>query len=288
MPQNIPASVVADTFSSARIRAFQTFFKAENQAQCLGALIWHQHVAAAMWPLISHVEVALRNRLHTTLSGMYSGTWYAGNRNSMVLQPRLQNKADERLNALDEWGKPCVRSPDDFVAAMSFGFWVEVLRQIQVNRRYKFVEATFPNYAALADRKLWSSATAAWIPLLRRIEKHKRVRDQIGHHASLWNVKYSVRDGEPPRVPKSPGGMMLALRQEVASLRQTLLDMDKTLIRVWDDTLFQHAFMQLTTTNGLYYYMHRTADSGKVLRPLRETRYLAVTELQTLGVPRLV
>ncbi|CAB3768669.1 hypothetical protein [Paraburkholderia humisilvae] len=288
MPHNIPASVVTDTFSLARISAFHAFFKAENQAQCLGALVWHQSVAAAMWPLICLVEISLRNRLHVGLSRMYAAAWYAGARNSMPLQTKLQSRADELLSATDAAGNARIGCPDDFVAAMSFGFWVEVLRQVHVNRRYRLVEAIFPNYGPLKDKKLWADAAKTWIPLLRRLERHKRVRDQIGHHTPLWNIKYTVRETEPPRVPKSPGAMMLALRQEVSSLRQTLLDMDVSLARLWDGTFFQQAFLQLTTTNGLYYYMYHTADSGKVLRPFRETRYLSIAELQASGVPRLV
>lgn len=288
MPQNIPASVVRDTFSIARISAFHAFFKAESQAQCLGALVWHQSVAAATWPLICLVEVSLRNRLHGCLSRMYAGPWYAGARNSMPLQSKLQSKANELLSATDEAGQSRVGCPDDFIAAMPFGFWVEVLRQVHVNRRYRLVEAVFPNYGPLQDKKSWVNASKTWVPLLQRIERHKRIRDQIGHHTPLWNIRYTVRENEPPRVPKSPGAMMLALRQEASSLRQTLLDMDASLVRLWDGTFFQQAFLQLTTTNGLYHYMHRSADVGKILRPFRETRYLSIAELQASGAPQLV
>ncbi len=148
-----------------------------NEAKAVELYDWNVQVSAALWELLTYLEVALRNRIderlqHASLSPAH---WTTN-----LEQLGLGN--DERLKV--ELNKACERikrngktvSPGQTVSELPFGFWVSIL-----SRR---------------SRKLWPELASGFrgMPSRDPNELHRLVlimhslRNRIGHHHRVWNL----------------------------------------------------------------------------------------------------
>jgi hypothetical protein len=291
MYANAPNSALEMSLSPARLGPYRTFFKAKLDAETLAAFQWNQTVSSALWPLMSLVELAFRNRLHACFSDMYGGSVS----NAWYLTPKAQlsaiatNKVMDTVNATDSNGNPICQSVDDVVAEMSFGFWVEALRRVPKDKRWKVSKAIFPNYGPVANKPAWVQAAQTWLPLIGRLERHKSFRDRLAHHRPVWRWRYAPNPGAPLITPSSPGAAMTGIRQEVAQLEQTLREMDNSLLALWTGGLPQRLLSSLTTSVGLHYSLHRPEEIANQIRPFRSPGYRnGAQELQSSGVARLI
>lgn len=247
------------------------FFNTQTDRECLGAYLWHQTVSASLWPLLSLVEVAFRNRAHYALSTLHGNTpsraWYGGGRNDMRLKMRIQRRIDDLLNLKDASGAPLVRSIDNFISETTFGLWVEVLYEVAPDRRYRFAKLAFPGYSLLADKTTWVAPQITWMPILSRLERHKSYRDKIAHHGPLWKIPFEPKLGDASILPLSPGALIQSLRKEATALRATLCDMEPGLSDFWDGVP-NAAFMTLTTMASLQGHMGRPIPEAPALSDL--------------------
>lgn len=263
---NLPPANARACLSVARMSAYRDFFNADSDRECLGAILWHQAVAGAIWPLVSFVEVSLRNRAHQQLSFLFGGsksrTWYGGQRNDMRLRVRTQQKIDELCTRQDDAGQRAVLSIDDFIAETTFGIWVEVLEQLDHNQRFKFARFVFPAYPPVQNSAAWVAPKNTWQPLINRLARHKSFRDRIAHHSPLWKHSYAPRDGDPYILPTSPGAALQSLRKEMHALKTTLTEMDPGMVDFWDATEHEKLFLSLTTMATLQRYMGVAAPAA--------------------------
>lgn len=286
-----PFSAIETALSPARLTPYRTFFKAARDSEVLGAFQWNQTVSAALWPLVSLVELSLRNRLHTCMSNMFgasaSNDWYLGKR--LKMSASATRKISDVLSSVDVTGAPICPSVDDVVAAMSFGFWVEVLRLVPQDRRWRVTKAVFPHYGPAADKALWVAPGTTWVPLIGRLERHKSFRDRLAHHRPLWRWRYFPNPGSALLTPGSPGAAMTGIRQEAAHFEQTLAEMDKSLLLLWKGSLSQRIFASLTTSVGLHYSLHRPDEIVQQIQPFRSPGWRSgAQELRSSGPARLV
>lgn len=258
MPPGLSQASFGTSLSMARLAAFRKFFKAADDLECLGAMMWHQEVAAALWPLLGWVEVAFRNRAHYALSmlhgGMPSRPWYAGGPQDMRLRLRLRRRVDELLASRDEAGDLLIQGADAFVAETTFGFWIEVLYELAPDRRFRFCRMAMPGLEALQRKAAWASPALTWLPLVRRLERHKIFRDRIAHHAPLWRVSFEPEQRDGSILPSGPGALLQALRKEATALQRTLQDLEPGLLGMWGDSR-RAAFLRLTTLATVAAYM---------------------------------
>lgn len=249
------------SLSPARMGAFHAHFKTTSDRECLGAMMWHHAIASSAWPLISVVEICLRNRSHHAMSALYgnvkSREWYRGGPNDMRLKGGIQGRITELLCRTDDAGNKVVNSIDEFIAATTFGTWVGVLQQLPSDRRFRFTKMAFPEYPMLLDKQAWTAPAKTWLPLIERLERHKSFRDRIAHHAPIWNFPYAPHEGEKRIKPASAGATIISLRQEIQHLRTSLVEMEPGLVDFWDGTAQQEALETLTTLASLNHYMGR-------------------------------
>jgi hypothetical protein len=246
--------------SSARMGLYKNFFGAGTDRECMGAMMWQQAASAALWPLLSLVEVVFRNRTHYGLSMLHGGVstraWYGGGSNDMRLKVRLQRKIDDLLNLKDASGLTLVNSVDDFISETTFGLWIEALYELHADRRFRFTKMAFPGYSVLADKSAWTAPARSWVPLINRLERHKAYRDIVAHHGPLWKVPFEPMAGATAILPASPGALIQALRKEATALRTTVEEMEPALVDFWDGPP-STSFLQLTTIATLEGYLGR-------------------------------
>jgi hypothetical protein len=250
--------------SPARMALYRGFFAAQTDRESLGALLWHQRVGAALWPLLGIVEVAFRNRTHYALSMLHGGVssraWYGAGSNDMRLKLKLQRKFDDLQNLKDEAGQALVKSIDDLISETTFGIWIEALYELPFDRRYRFSKLALPGYPPLGNKGIWGAAHLTWMPLIARLERHKTYRDRVAHHGPLWKISFNAPPGTAARLPNTPQEFMQSLHTEESALRTTAIEMEPGLADFWDGDPRTH-FYTLTTSESLDAAMGRAPNT---------------------------
>ncbi len=122
-----------------------------------------------------HLEVALRNTMHTRLEERYGSQWYTNP------AAGLDSHAHDSMADVLRRGAG-VMTADRFVASMSLGFWVRL-----VGRGGRINDGRKAEY----DRTLWRPALHRAFPghsrrkVQRRLDSLRQLRNRIAHHEPI-------------------------------------------------------------------------------------------------------
>lgn len=153
-----------------------------DRKQAIRLHVLNTGISAAFYGPLQGLEVALRNAMHRSLAGVYGETWY-DNRNAeldagareQIVHVRARLTGDGRAD-----------DPHRIVAALSFGFWVALLRRggpLGDGRRADY------------EMTLWRPALRGAFPhraSLNRKQAHQPLdalrlfRNRIAHHEPIF------------------------------------------------------------------------------------------------------
>ena len=170
------------SFSSERLG---TYLKAAggDRTEALHLYTWNTAISAAFYGPLQGLEVALRNAMHRQLTQCYGATWY-DNPATGLDTPCLDRLADVKTEVARTRYEP---RPGQIVAALSFGFWISLLRsggRIAPTGRKADYETT-----------LWRPALRQAFPhrgSLTRKQAHRplddlrKLRNRIAHHEPIF------------------------------------------------------------------------------------------------------
>lgn len=110
--------------STARLQSYLE--RAANDEQAWAIYRWNLELAAAFGPLISDVEVSLRNTIHTQLSGLYGrADWWAHDR--LILDDDTRELLTSVVSKFQKGIKKGTVSPGKVIAELTLGVWVHLL-----------------------------------------------------------------------------------------------------------------------------------------------------------------
>lgn len=183
--------------SRARLSTYSTFFAPTNQVELLGCYLWSKEVAAAFFPLLQMLEVALRNSIHNEARQPQAlgPHWFDNIATKQNLDPNQRRivRAVNRsvVDARNQIRKDLNLSPshtvseDRIVAKMTFGFWTNLFSAaFEVNRNPQslwpaLLRPVFPNAPRGArDRAI----------IQRKLLTIKTFRNKAFHHEPVWNI----------------------------------------------------------------------------------------------------
>lgn len=182
MPHTITYSSLAQVLPPQRLAMYEKVFHTSNPIELHGAYIWSLKVAAGLHPLLSSLEVALRNSIHSIASDMIAPDWY----DQLSTKTRKSWQTKKRDLANIQWHhqeigrvkrkisrkKPPkgLNKHDLLVAKMDFGFWDNLL---------KCIPTVFPN--------LPKGHTNASIQ--QKVSILRELRNNIAHNSPVWKHK---------------------------------------------------------------------------------------------------
>lgn len=210
-----------------RLATVQAFFKTTSDQDLLGCYAWNQAVGTGLLPILGDFEISFRNALHRELSQHFGGVdsfgWmmprpnpaHALNPAAPAFLPALhkltQKSKDDVSIALNKIkskkGSSYVVTPDDVVAALTFGFWEVLIGGLGHRSQPAGLEATilanvFPYAPTTLTARYGSQAFRNQVMnLLKRI---RDVRNRIGHHDSLWATPEFNHQGNLGFIPRRP------------------------------------------------------------------------------------
>lgn len=217
-----------------RLATLQAFFRTGTEQDLLGCYAWNQAVGSALLPILGDFEVALRNAVHRALSqhfgGLDSFDWMMPRPNPALatnpaakpipaphkLNPKAQDDVKNVIrNIKGKKGRLYVVTPDDVVAALTFGFWEKLIEALghrahPAGLQDAILAAVFP-YAP--DTLVVPHGTEAFRERVKNLLTRIRdVRNRIGHHDSLWTIPEFNWQGEVGFVPRRPRHTVTSLR----------------------------------------------------------------------------
>lgn len=189
-------SVKIFPFSNGVLDALETSLSPERVATYASAVggdrekalrlyTWNTAVSAAFYGPLQGLEVALRNAMHSQLSGCYGLDWY--DNPACDLDGMTMNRIDEAKGKLQRGGYAI--DPPHMVAELSFGFWVSLLGSGGYPRGPRGQKKK--NY----EMTLWRPALYKAFPnaRMKRTQVHQPLdylrtfRNRIAHHEPIFN-----------------------------------------------------------------------------------------------------
>jgi len=135
--------------------------------------LWNAAVAGALWEVLGHVEVVLRNVLHDALTARHqrlgrAGRWYDDPARELAQHARDDiARARQRLGRA---GAPLL--PGKIVAELSFGFWRFLLARRYTATLWPALRPAF-RYLPGSDRRLLEAPVARLHVLRNRVAHHE-------------------------------------------------------------------------------------------------------------------
>lgn len=212
--------------TAPRLATVQRFFDSRSSTDLMGSYSWCQAVAAALLPILGDFEVSLRNALHRSLSQFYASTdsapWmlpisgpvHAGA--PVPKTPHSMSSIDKKeiekiIDRRSKRGRAV--GHDDIVAALSFGFWEQLVNGLG--------RASHPNgLQARALTLAFPAAPAGTIyasqqfreRIVRLLRAVRDVRNRIGHHDAIWAIPEFDMQGYPGFIPRRPRHTLISTR----------------------------------------------------------------------------
>ncbi|WP_447078894.1 Abi family protein [Shewanella algae] len=203
MPNSITYTSLSNVLPHQRLAMYERVFSTSTPVELHGAYIWSVKAATCLHPLLSALEVALRNSIHTTATNKIGADWY----DKLATRKRKNWRAEQRDKSNIAWHKQHVadvkkkisgKTPpkgltvhDLLVAKMDFGFWDNLLRECFSKNGDKnalwpqCIPSVFPNLPK--GQGLTNAKIQQEISILRAL------RNDIAHHSPIWKHN-SVHD----------------------------------------------------------------------------------------------
>ncbi|RSZ59261.1 hypothetical protein HF313_02350 [Massilia atriviolacea] len=169
-------------FSAARLGRYWALCPGD-EAKAASVYVNNMLLAGAMTPMLSVLEIALRNGIHSRMSALYRRPdWWevlAGNP-AFARQTKEVNGAKERLQRRAESA-----TSDKIVAELNFGFWSSLFNGSFATVVWKDLRLAFPHCPKpLRKRKAISSA----------LNQMRDLRNRVFHHEPLLWLRPGLLD----------------------------------------------------------------------------------------------
>ncbi|WP_457802787.1 hypothetical protein [Vibrio cholerae] len=199
MPNTITYTTLTNVLPHQRLSMYEKVFKTTTPVELHGAYIWSVKVAASIHPLLSALEVALRNSIHISATNAICPDWYdkinTKIRKSWKVGKRDQGNINWHKSQIADVKKKLARKTqtppkgltmhDLLVAKMDFGFWDNLLREcFSINGDKK---ALWPQCIPMVFPYLPKGQTNATIQV--EISALRELRNDIAHNSPIWKHK---------------------------------------------------------------------------------------------------
>ncbi|WP_082972540.1 Abi family protein [Mycobacterium sp. 1245852.3] len=185
-----------------------------DKQQAMDLYLWNCAAGAALWEVLSHVEVAIRHAVDSALTarherlGRQDDDWLWHPDVSKELGGKASEDIEEALKRADTSAKRRYTvTSDHVIAELSFGFWRFLFSKDRESAIGSAIRSAFP-HAPKAARANDLSDLNAIVSMLYSL------RNRIAHHEPIWWTRLDFRHSDALRILSyiSPG-----LRDFVAS-----------------------------------------------------------------------
>lgn len=188
MPKTLENNLV-NLFSSNRLSSYKYDIN-DTDSIALERYLFNIEVSKSLYPLLSILEISLRNRINQAIENTTQKDWLMKELNSQnILQTGEFNKLQDAKQKLLKKGHKNF-TKDDLIAELSLGFWIHLC-----TKRYKtalwhrqgFFRIVFADYPNFAEFDKLSKV----FPILQLMLK---LRNRVFHHEIIINHPYGINN----------------------------------------------------------------------------------------------
>lgn len=160
----------------------------------LARYIFNIKISETFYPILSALEIALRNNIHNAVCNIKGKNWLINEINSQsILSINERNLLIESYNKLSKkhYGKTITES--GLIAELTFGFWVNLCKKSYKNSlwdKQNFFGNVFPDFDNYFTSPTWDK-TKVIFPELKNI---LILRNRIFHHEIIINNKNGIEN----------------------------------------------------------------------------------------------
>lgn len=180
-------SNLINLFSENRLNSYKYDANDDNSI-LLERYLYNIEVSKALYPLLSILEISLRNRINQAIENTIQHDWLMKelNTQNILLTGEFNKLQDAKQKLLKKGHKNFTK--DDLIAELSLGFWVYLC-----GRKYKntlwhkagFFKTVFADYPNFSEFDKLSKVS----PVLQLMLK---LRNRIFHHEIIINYPYGI------------------------------------------------------------------------------------------------
>lgn len=155
---------------------FSTYLKAAgfDADRAVALYAWNMQLAASFYPLLSAVEICLRNRIQPRLATVFGETWWLAPELHVVMGGTGKGIMLRAAKAIEKRGGRSTAG--QMTAELSFGFWSNMLLPKYEDHLWQPLHSGFPDlprHLSLGD-------------LHHRSERVRDLRNRISHHEHIF------------------------------------------------------------------------------------------------------
>ena len=160
----------------------------------LARYIFNIKISETFYPILSALEIALRNNIYNAVCNIKGKNWLINEINSQsILSINERNLLIESYNKLSKkhYGKTITES--GLIAELTFGFWVNLCKKSYKNSlwdKQNFFGNVFPDFDNYFTSPTWDK-TKVIFPELKNI---LILRNRIFHHEIIINNKNGIEN----------------------------------------------------------------------------------------------
>lgn len=163
------------TLSPERFESYRPSEGASDE-RILACYLWNVQLSEALYPILSILEVALRNKLHNALiKTMGSEQWYD-------IEPSILTPAEQsEVKRVKEYLRQRKKTPEPgrIVAELNFGFWTSLFHSSYERVLWpELIPEVFP-YAPRWTRERKK--------LSKRLNRFRHLRNRVFHYEPIWD-----------------------------------------------------------------------------------------------------
>ena len=180
---------LVNLFSSNRLSSYKYDIN-DTDSIALERYLFNIEVSKSLYPLLSILEISLRNRINQAIENTTQKDWLMKELNSQnILQTGEFNKLQDAKQKLLKKGHKNF-TKDDLIAELSLGFWIYLCGRKYKNTLwhkagfFKTVFADYPNFSEFD--KLGKISPSLQLML--------KLRNRIFHHEIIINYPYGINN----------------------------------------------------------------------------------------------
>ncbi len=195
MPQSISYPDLAKVLPLHRQTQFREFLHTDDPVKRYGGYIWTLRIAASIHPLISTLEITLRNAIHQAATQAIGDNWYeklatrtrkswkTKDKDARNIAWHLSKMTEKKLKISRKYHAKKHNIHDLIISACEFGIWVNLFGECFIVNGNKSslwpqcIQSVFPN---LPKGKSIQD-------IQKELSELKELRNNIAHHSLLWS-----------------------------------------------------------------------------------------------------
>lgn len=187
--ESVTQNNLTDLFSISRLNSYK-FNGVDDNTIALERYLYNIKVSQALYPILSILEISLRNRLNEAIEKIIKNDWliYEVNQQNVLLDNEhkklLETKRKLKLKGHKEINK------NDLIAELSLGFWVHLCSKKYKNsiwHKQGFFRTVFADYPNFSEFDKLSKV----FPHLQLMLK---LRNRVFHHEIIINHPYGIHN----------------------------------------------------------------------------------------------